>query len=137
MYLVDTCIVSELRRANPNASVLSWFHSVRNQEIHLSSITIAELQRGAELVRTRDPRFAAELELWLEEAMIGQFSVLPFDTAAAREWGRMGVDDEDKNSLDAMIAAVSRKHGLTVVTRNVRDFAAFDVDYVDPFAYLE
>lgn len=137
MYLVDTCIVSELRRVNPNASVLSWFHSVRNQEIHLSSITIAELQRGAELVRTRDPRFAAELELWLEEAMIGQFSVLPFDTAAAREWGRMGVDDEDKNSLDAMIAAVSRNHGLTVVTRNVRDFAAFDVDYVDPFTYLE
>ena len=135
MYLVDTCVVSELRRIEPNTSVLSWFFSVRNREIHLSSITIAELQRGAQLVKARRPQFAVELETWLEEAMISQFSVLPFDTAAAREWGRMEIDDEDKNSLDAMIAAIARSRGLTVVTRNVKDFAPLDVDYVDPFAY--
>ena len=136
MYLVDTCIVSELRRRAPNAAVLTWFLSVRNSEIHLSSITIAELQRGAQLVRPRDPLFADELESWLEEAMIGQFSVLSFDTAAAREWGRMALSDEAKNSLDAMIAAIARSRGLTVVTRNVTDFAPLPVDYLDPFKYI-
>ena len=135
MYLLDTCVVSDLRRVNPNESVLSWFFAVRNSDIHLSAITIAELQRGAQLVKRRRPQFAEELELWLEEAMISQFPVLPFDTAAAREWGRMGIDDDAKNSLDAMIAAIARSHGLTVATRNVRDFAPLDVEYVDPFAY--
>jgi len=136
MYLVDTCVVSELRLREPNASVLTWFLSVRNSEIHLSSITIAELQRGAQLVRARDSLFADELESWLEDAMIGQFSVLPFDTAAAQEWGRMALDDDSKNSLDAMIAAIARSRGLTVVTRNVSDFAPLDVDHLDPFSYL-
>ncbi len=136
MYLVDTCIVSELRRAEPRPSVLAWFRSVRNSDLHLSSITIAELQRGAQLVRARDPRFADELESWLEELMISQFSVLSFDAAAAREWGRMGLTEHHKNSLDAMIAAIARIHGLTVVTRNVKDFAPLNVDYLNPFEYL-
>lgn len=135
MYLVDTCVVSDLRRVNPNESVLSWFLSVRNSDIHLSAITIAELQRGAQLVRESRPLFAEELESWLEEAMISQFPVLPFDTAAAREWGRMGIDDDAKNSLDAMIAAIARSRDLTVVTRNVKDFRGLDVAYLNPFEF--
>lgn len=135
MYLVDTCVVSDLRRVNPNESVLSWFLSVRNSDIHLSAITIAELQRGAHPVRESRPLFAEELESWLEEAMISQFPVLPFDTAAAREWGRMGIDDDAKNSLDAMIAAIARSRDLTVVTRNVKDFRGLDVAYLNPFEF--
>ena len=136
MYLADTCVVSELRLIEPHPSVLAWFRSVRSSDLHLSSITIAELQRGTQMVRAKDPLFAEELESWLEEAMIGQFSILPFDTAAAREWGRMGLRDEDKNSLDAMIAAIARTRDLTVVTRNVRDFLPLDAYCVDPFEHL-
>lgn len=136
MYLVDTCVVSELRKVQPHPAVLAWFRSVRNSDLHLSSITIAELQRGAQLVRARDQRFANELETWLEELTIGRFSVLAFDVAAGREWGRMALEDHHKNSLDAMIAAIARTRGLAVVTRNVRDFLPFDVDYLNPFEYL-
>jgi hypothetical protein len=136
MYLVDTCVVSELRLIEPHPSVLAWFRSVRSSDLHLSSITIAELQRGIQMVRAKDPLFAEELESWLEEAMIGQFSILPFDMAAAREWGRMALRDDDKNSLDAMIAAIARTRDLTVVTRNVKDFAPLDTYCVNPFEYL-
>ncbi len=136
MYLVDTCVVSELRRTEPHPSVFAWFLSVRSGDVHLSAITIAELQRGAQLVRGRDPRFADELETWLQEAVIGQFPVLPFDTAAAQEWGRMGVSDQAKNSLDAMIAAIARSRELTVVTRNVKDFVPLDAACLNPFEYL-
>ena len=135
MYLLDTNVVSELRRAEPHAAILAWLFSVRDRQLHLSSITIAELQRGAQLVRARHPLFAEELEAWLEEATLGQFSVLPFDTAAARAWGRMGLGDADKNSLDAMIAAIARTRGLTVVTRNVRDFEPFGVPLLNPFEF--
>ena len=136
MYLVDTCVVSELRLIEPHPSVLAWFRAVRSSDLHLSSITIAELQRGTQMVRAKDPLFAEELESWLEEAMIGQFSILPFDTAAARDWGRMGIRGDDKNSLDAMIAAIARTRDLTVVTRNVKDFAPLDTRCVNPFEYL-
>ena len=136
MYLVDTCVVSELRLIEPHPSVLAWFRSVRSSDLHLSSITIAELQRGTQMVRAKDPLFAEELESWLEEAMIGQFSILPFDTAAARDWGRMGIKGDDKNSLDAMIAAIARTRDLTVVTRNVKDFVPLDTYCVNPFEYL-
>ncbi len=136
MYLVDTCVVSELRLIEPHPSVLAWFRSVRSSDLHLSSITIAELQRGTQMVRAKYPLFAEELESWLEEAMIGQFSILPFDTAAARDWGRMGIKGDDKNSLDAMIAAIARTRDLTVVTRNVKDFVPLDTYCVNPFEYL-
>ncbi len=136
MYLVDTCVVSELRLIEPHPSVLAWFRSVRSSDLHLSSITIAELQRGTQMVRAKDPLFADELESWLEEAMIGQFSILPFDTAAAREWGRMALRGDDKSSLDAMIAAIARTRDLTVVTRNVKDFVPLDTYCVNPFEYL-
>lgn len=88
------------------------------------------------MVRAKDPLFADELESWLEEAMIGQFSILPFDTAAALEWGRMALRGDDKNSLDAMIAAIARTRDLTVVTRNVKDFVPLDTYCVNPFEYL-
>lgn len=136
MYLVDTCAVSELRKVQPHPAVQAWFRSVRSSDLHLSSITIAELQRGAQLVRARDPLFADELEIWLAELTIGRFSVLAFDVAAGREWGRMALEDHHKNSLDAMIAAIARTRGLTVVTRNVKDFLPFDVDYLNPFEFL-
>ena len=135
MYLLDTNVVSELRRPRPNRAVLAWFEGVQSEDLHFSAMTIAEIQRGIEECRTKNPDTARDLTEWLESRLLAGFEVLPFDARAAREWGRMMHNQSGKLAQDAVIAATARVHSLTVVTRNVKDFRRLGAVYLNPFEY--
>lgn len=132
MFLLDTNVVSELRRSKPHGSVLAWLERVADADLHLSAVTLGELQAGVELTRGQDPAKAAEIEAWIER-VTETFSVLPMDAQAFRTWARLMHGRSGDLIEDAMIAATAKVHNLTVVTRNVRDFEALDVPTLNPF----
>jgi predicted nucleic acid-binding protein len=132
MFLLDTNVVSELRRPRPHGAVLEWVRAADETDLHLSAVTLGELQAGIELTRAQAPEKAAELQRWLD-ALEVQYAVLPMDARTFREWARLMHRRSDTLYEDAMIAATARIHGLTVVTRNVADFRPFDVPLLNPF----
>ena len=127
MYLLDTNVVSELRRPRPHKGVSNWIGGVPADWLFLSAVTVGEIQAGIEITRGRDAAKAEELASWLDRVVVG-YGVLPMDAAAFREWARL-----KHGKPDAMIAATAKVRGLTVATRNVRDFRVFGVDIFDPF----
>ena len=132
MYLLDTNIVSELRKPRPHGGVVAWLQSTEDADLHLSAVTLGEIQAGVELTRDQDAAKAAEIEAWLE--LVAQsYSVLPMDGAAFRAWARLMHRRSDTLYEDAMIAATAAVHNLTVVTRNVADFEPFGVRVLNPF----
>ncbi|MCY3607399.1 MAG: type II toxin-antitoxin system VapC family toxin [Acidimicrobiaceae bacterium] len=133
MYLLDTNIVSELRRTRPHPSVVEWVQATRSGDMLLSAVTIGEIQAGIEITREQDPAKADELEAWLAQQLLGGFDILAMDADAWREWARLMHRRSDTLMLDAMIAAIAKVHRLIVVTRNTRDFEPFDVPLLDPF----
>lgn len=132
MYLLDTNVVSELRKPRPHGAVLAWLQGVDDAQLHLSVVTIGEIQAGVELTRQQDAAKAQEIEAWLEQ-VASTFNMLPMDVPAFRAWARLMHRQSDTVSEDAMIAATAQVHGLTVVTRNVADFNAFGVPLLNPF----
>ena len=133
MYLLDTNVISELRRSRPHGAVLRWLDPIASADLFLSAVSIGEIQIGIEITRNRDAAKAAEIERWLEE-VTQTFQVVTLDAAAFRIWARLMHRKTDDRALDAMIAASAIARGLTVVTRNVRDFKAFPVTVANPFA---
>jgi hypothetical protein len=133
MYLLDTNVVSELRRARPHGAVLAWLRSVDDADLHLSAVTVGEIQAGIEITREQDEAKAAEIEAWLEQ-VAQTFNVLSMDARAFRTWARLMHRQSDELIEDAMIAATAITHNLTVVTRNVRDFETLGVATINPFA---
>jgi toxin FitB len=133
MYLLDTNVVSELRRARPHGAVLAWVESVRDEDLHVSAVTIGEIQSGIEITREQDEAKAAAIEAWLEQ-VAGTYNVLSIDARIFRAWARLMHRRTDALIEDAMIAATAAVHHLTVVTRNVRDFRGFGVPTLNPFA---
>ena len=133
MYLLDTNIVSELRRGRPHGAVVAWLREIRNEELHVSAVTIGEIQSGIEITREQDENNAAEIEAWLEQ-VAETYNVISMDARAFRSWARLMHRRPDDLIEDAMIAATAAVHNLTVVTRNVRDFADFGVRTLNPFA---
>jgi predicted nucleic acid-binding protein len=132
MYLLDTNVISELRKPRPHGAVVAWLETVDDAKLFLSAVTLGEIQAGVELTREQDPDKAAEIEAWL--ALVAQaYNVLPMDGTAFRDWARLMHRKSDTLYEDAMIAAVARVHGLTVVTRNVADFKALGVEVFNPF----
>jgi predicted nucleic acid-binding protein len=132
MYLLDTNVVSELRIPKPHGAVLAWFSGVEDLQIHLSAVTIGEIQVGIELTREQDEAKALEIEAWLEQ-VASSYNVLAMDAAVFRAWARLMHRKSDTVYEDAMIAATAKTHGLTVVTRNVADFKPFGVPLLNPF----
>ena len=132
MYLLDTNVVSELRRKKPHGAVLAWVKAADDAKLFLSAVTIGEIQAGIEKTRNDDPTKAAEIEQWLDQVAVS-YNVLPMDAAAFREWGKLTHRKSDTLLEDAMIAATARRHDLVVVTRNVADFKELGVRTLDPF----
>ena len=133
MYLLDTNVISELRRPRPHGALLAWLRELSDADIHLSAVTIGELQAGVEMTREQDPAKAAEIESWLEQ-VAQTYNVLPMDAGTFRAWARLMHRRSDDVIEDAMIAATAMVHDLTVVTRNVRDFDRLGVRTLDPFS---
>ena len=133
MYLLDTNVVSELRRPRPHGAVLAWIADVPADRLFLSAVTIGEIQAGIEITREQDPTKAEELGVWLDQVIAG-YGILPMDAAAFREWARLKHRKSDTLIEDAMIAATARVRDLTIATRNVRDFRTLGVPVFDPFA---
>jgi predicted nucleic acid-binding protein len=132
MYLLDTNIVSELRKPRPHGGVIAWLQSTEDADLHLSAVTLGEIQAGVELTRDQDASKATAIEAWLE--LVAQsYNVLPMDGAAFRAWARLMHRRSDTLYEDAMIAATAAVHNLTVVTRNVADFELFGMRVLNPF----
>lgn len=131
-YLVDTNVVSELRKPKPHGAVVAWFKTQSDDQLFLSAVTIGEVQAGIERVRENDSHKALELESWLDR-VAHSYNVLSMDANCFREWGRLMHGKPEQLLEDAMIAATARVHGLTVATRNERDFAQLGVRTFDPF----
>ena len=136
-YLLDTNVVSELRKAGDgkaDARVVNWIEAEEVASFSISAITILELERGVLGVRRRDATQGARLRLWLDNHVRRAFAgrILPIDDAVATRCAHLHVPDP-RNEADALIAATALVHGLTVVTRNVRDFEGTGVIIVDPW----
>ena len=132
MFLLDTNVISELRRPRPHNAVVAWLESVANSDLHLSAVTLGEIQAGIELTRDQDAAKADEIEQWAD-MVSASYNVLPMDAETFRVWARLMHRRSDTPYEDAMIAATAKRHKLTVATRNVGDFAHFGVDLVNPF----
>ncbi len=134
MYLLDTNVVSELRRPHPHPSVVRWIEQVAADELFLSAVTVGEIQAGIEFTREQDAAKAEELEAWLSAVLVS-YNVLPMNAATFREWARLKHRRSDTLLEDAMIAAAAVVHRLTIVTRNVRHFEQLGVDLLNPFKH--
>jgi toxin FitB len=133
VYLLDTVVLSELRKRRRNAHVVAWIQTLRSEDLFLSAVTIGEIELGIEKQRVPDPAFADELSRWLERTLrVYGDRILPLDARVARRWGRLAARIGNK-SLDLAIAATALEHGLTVATRNVSHFAPTGVPVYDPF----
>lgn len=131
-YLLDTNVVSELRKPKPHGGVIAWINSLRDDQLSLSAVMMGELQIGIERTRTQDPAKAREIEMWVDH-LEEFYQVLPMDAQCFREWGRLMKGRPNHLLEDVMIAATARVHALHVATRNERDFASLPVEIVNPF----
>jgi predicted nucleic acid-binding protein len=132
MYLLDTDVVSALRRPERNAVVSAWVRNQTPDRLYTSVITVGEILYGIARQRRRQPEFAAQLERWLESVTaLFKDRVLVFDDTAARRWGVLHAE-LGFTSSDLQIAAIAWSRGLTVVTRNVRHFEPTGVSTLNP-----
>ncbi len=131
MYILDTNVVSEVRRRTPQA--VRWIQGIRPDTLYLSVITIGEIMRGVMMKARTDPATAAALNQWLDNLRIVHADrILPVDDAVATLWGRL-MAQRTRPMADALIASTARVHNKILVTRNIKDFADMGVEILDPW----
>jgi toxin FitB len=135
VFLLDTNVISELRKRKPHGGVLAWIETVADRDLFLSAVTLGEIQAGIELTREQDAGKALELERWLEQ-ITADFGVLPMDGKTFRVWAQLMHGRSNTISEDLMIAATAKANNLTVVTRNTKNFKGLGVRLINPFKYL-
>jgi predicted nucleic acid-binding protein len=132
VFLLDTDVLSALRRRDRNPIVVRWVEAQRTSDLHISVVTVGEVERGITQQRQRNPAFADELAAWLDRVLSWYGDrVLLVDTATARRWGQLSAN-LGHNGADLLIAATALENGLTVVTRNVRHFEPTGVPTLNP-----
>jgi predicted nucleic acid-binding protein len=133
MYLLDTNVISAVRRPDRAPKVAAWLQGKPEQDLYLSAITIGEIERGIRQQDSRDPVFAHDLQLWLDRTLL-LFAdrILPFQAEDARIWGRLSAQI-GHDGADLMIAATALRHRAIVVTGNVSDFTPTGVAVENPF----
>ncbi len=133
MFLLDTNVLSALRRRERNPEAVRWVAAQRTTDLYVSVVTVGEIERGIMQQERRHPPFASELATWLDRVLAWYGDrVLPFDISTAKRWGRLSAN-LGHDSADLLIAATALEHGLAVVTRNVRHFVPTGVPTVSPF----
>jgi toxin FitB len=132
VYLLDTNVVSELRKLKPHQGVVAWIQAASEDSLYISAVTIGEIQAGIEITRRQDAEKASEIGVWLD-SVAESYSVLSADAAIFRRWAQLMDRRSDHHLEDALIAATALVRGLTVVTRNVDDFEPFGVPLINPF----
>jgi toxin FitB len=132
-YLLDTNVISEIRKEHSNARVKAWFAATAPDELYLSVLTVGEIRHGIERLRRRDPTQTSLFEVWLS-ALQRDFAehLLPVTAEVADEWGRLGVPDPIP-TVDGLLAATARVGGHTLVTRNTGDLVRTGVRLLNPF----
>jgi len=133
MMLLDTVILSELRKRQPRVEVVKWLRAHEDRDLFVSVVSVGEIERGIEKRRLVDPPFAATLSQWLDDLLrLYADRILPITPGIARRWGALSARIGNEGA-DLLIAATALDHGLTVATRNVRHFTPTGVPTVNPF----
>ncbi|MBM5784740.1 MAG: type II toxin-antitoxin system VapC family toxin [Cyanobacteria bacterium K_DeepCast_35m_m1_288] len=133
MFLIDTMVLSELRRRERDPGVVTWISSQRHEDCFLSVVSIGEIERGIARRRATDPSFATQLAGWLDQLLrLYGDRLLPMEVGVARRWGQLSASI-GHDGADLLIAATALEHGLTVVTRNLKHFQATGVATLNPW----
>ena len=132
MFLLDTNVISELRRARPHGAVLVWLKELAGADVNIAAATIGEIQSGIEITRDSNPVRAEELEKWLSQVSVA-YNILSMDAATFRIWARLMHKQQTHLHEDALIAATALQNNLTIATRNTKDFKKFGVKLFNPF----
>ena len=132
MFLIDTDVLSALRRRDRNPAIVRWVEGQRTADLHISVVTVGEIERGITQQQRHNPAFARDLAVWLDRVLAWYGDrILPVDAATARRWGQLSAA-VGNDSADLLIASTALEHGLTVVTRNMRHFEPTAVSVLDP-----
>jgi len=140
IYLLDTCVISELIKVNSCSNVVNWIDSKDEERLFLSVITIGEIEKG--ITKLEDSKRKTRIEKWLMEKLLMRFKdrIIPLDINILLKWGQMTADLEKKgkkmSSIDSLIAATALEKDLTLVTRNVRDFENSGVEIINPWTIV-
>lgn len=131
--LLDTNVISELRKHTPNQGFRRWWATVDESDLFISTLTLGELTHGIERLRLRDPQRAESLEMWAKQLSEGfARQLLPVDDRVAVCWGQIAAD-RTRPVVDTLLAATAIVHDFTLVTRNIRDFESLPLRVVNPF----
>ena len=132
MFLLDTDVLSALRRRERNPAIVLWVETQRTADLYISVVTVGEIERGITQQQRHNTPLARDLSLWLDRVLAWYSDrILPVDAATARRWGRLSAT-LGHDSADLLISATALEHGLTVVTRNVRHFGPTGVPVLNP-----
>ena len=133
-YLLDTNVLSELRRKKPNAGVVAWFSKRPASALYLSVLTLGEIHKGVEVAVDTERR--AALSDWIDVELPAFFTgrLLPIDARVADRWGRLMAEAKRPiPAIDSLLAATAALHGLTMVTRNEKDFSNLGIEVINPW----